>query len=130
MPEEKQGNGEVVVDIDKTGIHVLFTSTPTWAYILVSIGMMFAMIIWAHSFYKAAERASGIKIAAEKLVEDKALSDKEVKLLETMDKKERKAFNTDVRHKMSTKIEQTTAPGTKVTIEKEGDKTTITKGGQ
>ena len=59
MTKKEQGNGEVVVDIDKQGIHVMFTNTPKWAYILIAIGLMFLLTFIGHavfSYYNRVEK--------------------------------------------------------------------------
>ena len=100
----KQGNGEVVVDLNKGGIHIVFTRTPRWAYILISTGIMFALIIWAHSAYRYSAKMAEIKSVAEKLVEDEPLSDEEVVFLDELDETETDKLKKDVQQ---LKVEQT-----------------------
>ena len=95
MTERQRGNMDL--EIGRGGLRIHFTNTPKWAYILISIGIMLALVIWAHSFYSASVRMEEIKTVAEKLVIDEPLTDDDVILLESMDKVERKAFETDVK---------------------------------
>jgi len=130
----EQGNGEVDIDITKTGIHVTLTNTPKWTYILIGIGLMFLFIFVGHAVFSYFKNKD-INAIAEKLVRDEPLTDKDAKLMESLSEPEMKQLKKDVRNKMSIetdgmKVEQTTAPGMKVKIEKDGDKTTITKGGK
>ena len=125
-----QGNGEVDVEIDRRGIHVRFTQTPKWAYILIAIGLMFALIIGAHSLYRYS-RGVEVKKIAEKLADDEPLSNSEVKTLESLDRKERKALKNTIIEMGGVKLEQRPMPGTKMTVKKDKDgKITITKGGE
>lgn len=135
MDIKKRQNGEVDVELSKKGFHIHFTNTPKWAYILIAIGVMFALIIWAHSLYRAGERAERIKDIAVKYIKGKPLNEKDVGLLESLTPEEEdKLFNTIKRKsklKLKTdewELEQDVAPGTALTIERDGDKVSVEKG--
>ena len=134
MPAGKQ-NGEMDVEIGKGGIHIHFTNTPKWAFILISIGVMFMLTFIGHAVFSYYAHKGKMQEMATKIAEEKPLSDKDIKFLETLPESDMKQLQTDVRRKMTIesdglRVEQNVAPGTKVTIEKDGKKTSITKGGQ
>jgi uncharacterized membrane protein affecting hemolysin expression len=76
-------NGNVDLDIDRKGLHVHFTNTPRWAYILIAIGIMFALIIGAHALYRNA-RADIVQKLAKTLATGKALTDKDAAELKAL----------------------------------------------
>ena len=129
----EQGNGEVDIDITKQGIHIQLTNTPKWTYILIGIGLMFLFTFIGHaifSYYKG----KAVDSVADKIVDNKPLTDADVRFIEGLSTSEKTKLKEDVNRKLRIEtdgmsVEQTVAPGTKVTIEKDGKKTSITKGG-
>lgn len=125
-----------------------------WPIIIVSIGIMFAIIIYAHSWYRSDVRKSRIRSIAERFIKGKELSEDDVKTVESLDKSEREVLANRIEDALKEKeapvpppdkepmtittmtengerftVEQKAAPGTPVTIRRDGKKMEIRKGG-
>jgi hypothetical protein len=110
-------------------------NAPKWGMILISIGIMFMLIIWAHAKYRSSQRAGHIRTIASKFMKGKPLSDEDTKLLETLTPQEEDTLFETIEKKSKIemeidglKIKQDVAPGTKLTIMKDGEEVSIEKG--
>lgn len=130
MPKKIE-KGEVDVDVDKSGIHVHFTNTPKMAYILISIGLMFALIIGAHALYNTGKRTEEVSKLAKKIVADEPLTEDESKLMEGLSDAEMTQLDKDINKNIievgGLRVEQRS--DTPVTIKTDGDTVEIRKGG-
>lgn len=124
-----------------------------WPVLIVSIGIMFAIIIYAHSWYKRDQRSSLITKIAERFTEGETLTNEEVAVVESLSEGEREELVKRIEGFMkgdgmvpppepapirvtataedgsSLTVEQKVAPGTPVTVTRNGKNVEIRKGG-
>ena len=93
---EAPPKGTVRVGLSERGFHLVFTRTPAWAYIIIAIGIMFALIIGAHAFYVGdGGRKSRLEAVSAKLLSDEPLTDADVRYLENLNEKDKREFSED-----------------------------------
>lgn len=115
---------------------VEMVNMPKWVWILIGIGVMFFIILYGHGVYMQKARVSHIRSIVSKLVKGKALTERDVEILETLTPEERKKMGNDIKKMENNfyieldgfKLEQNVPPGTPTSIIKDGEKVEIRKG--
>lgn len=111
-------------------------NAPRLAIVIVAIGICFTIVIYAHSWYRGSQRIEKIKQITSKILHGKKLTEEEDKFMDTLSETEEDKMLKNIERKGNLlkiktnglDMEQNVAPGTKVTVKKNGKDVEIRKG--